>query len=57
MDRSALKGSFDSQKRQKLKEVLPILWTSYEHIHNAREVRTNNSINFFSVPDKKLIKE
>ena len=33
----------------KIKEILPLLWSSYEHIYEARETNTNNSINFLMI--------
>lgn len=33
----------------KIKEFLPIIWSSYEHMYEARETNTRNSINFLLV--------
>lgn len=37
------------EKKQKIKEILPLLWNSYEHMYEARESNIKNSINFLLV--------
>ncbi|MFZ5770864.1 MAG: hypothetical protein ACOY4W_05495 [Thermodesulfobacteriota bacterium] len=34
---------------QKIKDILPILWSSYEHMYQARETGTTSSINFMMI--------
>lgn len=33
----------------KIKDILPILWSSYEHMYEARETGTTNGINFLMI--------
>lgn len=39
----------EQNKIDKIKDILPLLWSSYEHIYEVRETNTNNSINFLMI--------
>lgn len=41
-------------KITKIKEILPILWSSYEHMFEAREIGIKNNINFLLIIDSFL---
>lgn len=38
-----------NSKIKKVKEILPLLWSSYEHMFEARETTIKNSINFLLI--------
>jgi hypothetical protein len=38
-----------NNKITKIKEVLPILWSSYEHMYQARETHVRNNMNFLLI--------
>lgn len=39
----------ENNSAAKIKDIIPILWSSYEHIYEARETGTTNGINFLMI--------
>jgi membrane protein implicated in regulation of membrane protease activity len=39
----------EQNRHNKIKDILPILWSSYEHIYDVRETSTTNGINYLMI--------
>lgn len=39
----------ERDRNTKIKDILPILWSSYEHIYEARETGTTSGINYLMI--------
>jgi len=39
----------EQDRHNKIKDILPILWSSYEHMYDVRETSTTNGINYLMI--------